>query len=1474
MTRQPLGRLIARFVTSVVTGIVLVAVAARAADRRPGYLPSVFAIEHAKIVTEPGRMIETGTLVLRNGVIEAVGPDGEVQVPFDAERIDGAGLVAYPGFIDAYSTAGIDDQAKRSRTGSGRTVDYASFALAATPPDNRSGLTPEFLVAEALTLDDAGAKPRRAAGFTSMLVAPGGGIATGQSALVSLSGQPRREIVVQTPVALHLALQSTGAGGYPSTLMGHVAHLRQAMLDAEHYEKSWQHYKDHGGPRPPTDPTLATLRSARRRELPVFWQADTRDEIHRALDLAEEFGVTPVIVGGREAWKVADRLAELKVPVVLRINFPDEPKTTPGSGRFGRGGGERRVTPEMIQQMRERNAPQEIIDRMEQRLAEQKREEAEKPGAEKMESEKSEAEKKAEEPKRKLPESPRLLAEHKRLWAEQLACAGVLAQKGVRFGFTADGQSQPDKFAGNLRKAIEKGLAHDAALAALTRDGAAILGVSDRLGTLAKGRAAHVVLLDGPFHEEKSKLRYAFIDADKFEFNKPSPGKPDKRESKPAKKPDEPKPEAGEQPSKSPEKKSDKPNESEKSKPDQPKADQPKAEKPDSAESKLQQPAEQSKAAESKAAEPAKEPFPTEIDSDRKPSFQTGGNVAIRNATVLTVTNGTLPKAAIVVRDGKIAAIGPDAEVPQGMRVIEAEGLYVMPGIIDTHSHFAISGGVNEMSLSIVPEVRIKDVVNGDDLTIYRALAGGVTAARLLHGSANPIGGQDAVIKLRWGKPGRELIVREGPQGVKFALGENPKRTSSRYPGTRMGVESSIRRSFDEAKAYREIWQRYADARGRGENVLEPRRDLRLEALADITSGKIRIHSHCYRADEILMLLRLAESYGIRVQSLQHVLEGYKVAGEIAAHGASCSTFSDWWAYKIEAFDAIPFNTALLTRAGARVAIKSDDNELMRHLYQEAAKTVKYGGLTEDEALATITINAAAQLGLEQRIGSIEPGKDADLAIFNGHPLNGFARCEMTLVDGEVCFERRGEHKPSGHGSPLPAAELRARQVEVRQSAAGKYALVNARIVPVVGSVIERGTLLVSGGKIQALAGADLPVPEGFISVDLAGLSVYPGMVNAGGALGLSEIGSADETHDYSERGAYNADVRAAIAVHPDSELIPVSRANGILTVLTQPTGGTISGQSALLNLAGWIPPEMALCDPCALHINFPRGTFDGGASRSRSGPPPASGARTAENQIDELKERFRLALRYDAIRQHARQNGDTAPVPDPQLDALVPYAKAELPVMIHADRHGDILEAIEFAEELKLKWILSGADDAWKCVQDLKKHNVPVILGPSMQLPAGPNDPYDAPYSNAARLHEAGVRFAIKAVDSGPGSATSTRNLPYQAAMAVAYGLPPEEGLKAVTLYPAQILSVADRLGSIEVGKLANLVICDSHPLQPTTEIKALFIAGKPLAPTSKHTQLYARYQERLKQVRDGKVMLGVKGTQAASATAAGAAN
>jgi len=309
--------------------------------------------------------------------------------------------------------------------------------------------------------------------------------------------------------------------------------------------------------------------------------------------------------------------------------------------------------------------------------------------------------------------------------------------------------------------------------------------------------------------------------------------------------------------------------------------------------------------------------------------------------------------------------------------------------------------------------VAVGDVLNPDDINIYRALAGGVTSANLLHGSANPIGGKNQVVKLRWGADAEEMKLAGAPLGIKFALGENPKRSNSaggtfpaRYPKTRMGVMDVIREAFTEAREYQEEWAAYRKGEKRnGIKMAEPRRDLELEALVEILEGKRLVHSHCYRADEILQLLRLAEEFGFRVATLQHVLEGYKVADEIAAHGAGGSTFSDWWGYKVEAYDAIPHNAALMHERGVVVSINSDSQEEMRHLNQEAGKCVKWGGMDELEALTMVTLNPAKQLHVDHLVGSIEVGKDADLALYDGPPLAIRSVVQKTFVDGDLYFD-------------------------------------------------------------------------------------------------------------------------------------------------------------------------------------------------------------------------------------------------------------------------------------------------------------------------------------------------------------------------------------------------------------------------------------------------------------------------------------
>ncbi|HLM01245.1 MAG TPA: amidohydrolase [Pyrinomonadaceae bacterium] len=389
----------------------------------------------------------------------------------------------------------------------------------------------------------------------------------------------------------------------------------------------------------------------------------------------------------------------------------------------------------------------------------------------------------------------------------------------------------------------------------------------------------------------------------------------------------------------------------------------------------------------------------------RKPN-----DVLIRNATVLTAARGTLQNTDILIQNGRIARIGKNLNASSNAQVIDGTGKFVSPGIIDCHSHSMLDA-INEFSFSVTSMTQMKDVLNPEDIAIYRALAGGVTTANLLHGSANAIGGQNVVVKFKYGRPTGDFIFAGAPAGIKFALGENPKRTHfnpgaggqpPRYPRTRMGTLEVIRDAFLRARDYRQSWD---DFRAK-KTKIQPRRDLELEPLVEILEGKRLVHSHGYRSDELLNVMQIADEFGFKISTLQHGLEAYKIAPEIARHGAGVSIFVDSWSYKLEAYDSIPYSAAILWKAGVSVSINSDSDERMRRLNLDAAKVMKYGGVPEEEALKMITLNAAKQLGVDKRTGSIEIGKDADLVIWNAHPFSVYARAEMTMIDGEFYFER------------------------------------------------------------------------------------------------------------------------------------------------------------------------------------------------------------------------------------------------------------------------------------------------------------------------------------------------------------------------------------------------------------------------------------------------------------------------------------
>ncbi|MBZ5548005.1 MAG: amidohydrolase [Acidobacteriia bacterium] len=385
-------------------------------------------------------------------------------------------------------------------------------------------------------------------------------------------------------------------------------------------------------------------------------------------------------------------------------------------------------------------------------------------------------------------------------------------------------------------------------------------------------------------------------------------------------------------------------------------------------------------------------------------------DVVIRNATVMTVTHGNIKNGSIYIKDGKIAAVGEHVNAPAGAAVMDAGGKYLTPGIVDSHSHIALDSDINEATSPITPHMMMKDAFDYQDKAIYRALAGGVTTSLLLHGSANMIGGQAIVIKHKYGAGRDEMLFPNAPPSIKFASGENPKRVyggREQLPSTRMGNFEVQREALVQAQDYMHEWDNYNEKVKRGDkDATAPKHDLKLEALADVLRGKLMVQIHCYRADEILTEIAMAKEFGYKIRGFHHALEAYKVADQIAAANIGIATFADWWGYKQEAWDAIPWNAVIAMRKGVRVAIKSDSEDYTRRLNQEAAKTMRYGGATEEEALKMITLNAAWIVGVDDRVGSIDVGKDADLVIWDGYPLSSYGVPEKVLIDGEVYFDR------------------------------------------------------------------------------------------------------------------------------------------------------------------------------------------------------------------------------------------------------------------------------------------------------------------------------------------------------------------------------------------------------------------------------------------------------------------------------------
>ncbi|MDX2128315.1 MAG: amidohydrolase family protein [Chloroherpetonaceae bacterium] len=924
--------------------------------------PRVVAFTNARIVQAPGRVIDKGTLLIREGVIEAVG--AAVKIPSDAMVIDLSGKMIYPGLIESYSSYGMPEPPRGPQAEVRGTKYWSDKVFSSTK------------ALEQFKQDSAWAQKYRAMGFTATLSVPKRGILKGESALFSLGDDSPNALVIERSVAQHFSLDvDFFSRGYPNSLMGVIALLRQTFYDAKWHQEALK-VPAKGIPvsqRPEFISELDALSPAVSGKMPTMVETTDELSLFRAAVLAKEFGLKLWALGSGYEYRRLSEVKKTAIPLVLSVNFPSAPE---------------------VQSAAEANQVS-FAD-----------------------------------------------LEH---WALAASNPKRLLDAGISFSLSGYGLRDPAQLFPQVRKALDHGLSDDAALAAFTTIPAKLFGVDSKLGSLEAGKHASFSITDGALFSEKTKVLATWIDGNEYVIKEESPvdfrglwSLSSSNTSLAKLSLDV----TGESTA--------------------PKASISVGSKRESAtvqlsggrllfffngdslglpgthqftavlsEGGLFGTATLASGEHASWAAILKTAFTAKPDTSKKkpsaplPSFtllypqgefgvpkqpELPSVLFIKNATIWTSgKQGKLENADMLVQAGKIIQVGKNLKVPQNAVVIDATGKHITPGLIDCHSHTAIAGGVNEVGQAITAEVRVGDVVDSDDIGIYRELAGGLTAANLLHGSANAIGGQNQVIKLRWGALPEEMKFEGAISGIKFALGENPKRVNAqgaggntRYPFTRQGIEQLIRDEFKAAQDYERKWKEFTS----GKSKVMPRRDLELDAIVEILNKKRLIHSHSYKQDEIIMLIRVADDFGFQIGTFQHVLEGYKAASELARHGAGASAFSDWWAYKFEVYDAIPFAGAIMHNAGVTVSFNSDSDELARRMNTEAAKAVKYGGVSEEEALKFVTLNPAKQLRIDNRVGSLEAGKDADFVIWSGNPLSTYTHCEQTWIDGRKYFDR------------------------------------------------------------------------------------------------------------------------------------------------------------------------------------------------------------------------------------------------------------------------------------------------------------------------------------------------------------------------------------------------------------------------------------------------------------------------------------
>ena len=1372
-------------------------------------------------------------LILKNGRIQELSQSGEqLQRPPKAKFVqapEGESWIAYPGLFHGNIPSEFSEP---DHPYGGNISDPTTGPIPTMELGNFAPLRGWETASDKMVWDPEAAKSWRLQGFTSGQIIPARGLARGWSSWVSLNGKPLGEALLKRQGLPVFSLRSHGSG-YPGTAMASLATLRQAMLDADQDSRI-------------SNPALASFQST----APRVFLANTAREIRNVLDLQAEFSPQSetLLLGGKDAWRLSDRLLREQVGVLFVLDLPDAPedkddeKANPESRSWWEtphklNDEKRRLHTEKVEaflKLQASGVPCALIPSGSAKQFQEDLEQLLKAG---------------------IHEETLHRALHQDLYALLQSEAPHWATGQPSDFFLHRNAWTPGKpnlawvFADHRGWELEEGEASSETKVDASLEGDWLVSLNTPMGENEFGleirvKGNTVYLFDSEDPKDREEAEEVSMDGNSIRFQFQPPGMPMDFSADLILKGNEGKgtldSKFGEMPctlvrlTDVPATENEETKEEESTLPSDP-------ETPDSQEDSV--------AIDPLSGHPA---WLIEVEADRIPTLNLTGDVFFRGATLYPMT-GTAPfQGDLLIQNGVITEVGSSLTCPPDIPIVTAKELHITPAILDAHSHLALAA-INEGTVSITAECRIGDMIQPRDVGIWRAAAGGTALVQSLHGSANPIGGQAAVWELDYFQEDASHLLYPGAkQGIKFALGENVKQSNwesswgKRFPNSRVGVQGVYRRAFTAA-------QEYKKERVQHEEGLAPqfRRDVRLEVLADILDGEIHIQCHSYRADELLMFLDICKEFGIPRPTFQHVLEGYKVAPELAAYGAMASTFSDWWAYKFEVRDAIPWNVSIMEQAGVTVSINSDSDEMIRRLNTEAAKGMRYGNMDWETALATATRNPAIQLRLEDHLGTLEPGKDGTLSIWSAPPLTNQAQCKMTLARGRLLYQWNEAASKAWEDYSLAVttwANAHREDVGVTpqrqttlpnswtKNGQGLAYFIHDAVIHPVSSEPYKGSVIVENGQIL-FAGKSYtgPLPANVNHIYAKGQHLYPGFINAGDMTGLVEIAAVRASRDDMEIGDYQPDLSFATAIHADSAHHQVTRLNGITHVLVRGTRGTISGQAALIQLDGVTTEDMVVTTDLGLVLRFPR------AKKPKEGKEPEE-----PKGLEELNRWFDEALEYGTLQDRMAEHPLQSWNKDLRMQALVPYARGEKPILIEADSLWNLMAARTWVKERQLSVIWQGGRDAWKVAGILGADGAKVVVGQVHQLPGQKNDPFDAPYRNAGILKAAGCQIAFRTNDP-----EFARNLPYQAATAGTWGLGQEATLHALTLGAAEVLGVDAYTGSIEAGKSANFFLCHGDPTGFKADIQRMWIAGKEVPLTSKQTALRDRYLKRLKTPR-----------------------